>query len=307
MSSIDNSEPDLDLSNYDLQDILNLFQIPENFTEADLKKAKRQVLKLHPDKSRIDSKYFLFYSKAYKVLYSIFEFNNKSDKKEEGEEDYVPLDINEEDRKIALDKFFESNEKLQKSKNFNEWFNKEFDKQKHQQNPDEEGYGSWLTSNEDVDQSEQINSVSAMADKFAQKKKEVRSLVKKQDVTDLQMGQSFGGSELGSGLMDNYSSDMFSSVQFQDLKQAHVESVVPVTEDDLLSKQVFGNVNEIMSHRQKQDTTPMSERQALQYLANREKDDNVLSTNRAFELAKQTESAKEKSQEFWAGIMKLKN
>ena len=77
MSSIDNSEPDLDLSNYDLQDILNLFQIPENFTEADLKKAKRQVLKLHPDKSRIDSKYFLFYSKAYKVLYSIFEFNNK--------------------------------------------------------------------------------------------------------------------------------------------------------------------------------------------------------------------------------------
>ena len=50
MSSIDNSEPDLDLSNYDLQDILNLFQIPENFTEADLKKAKRQVLKLHPDK-----------------------------------------------------------------------------------------------------------------------------------------------------------------------------------------------------------------------------------------------------------------
>ena len=64
MSSIDNSEPDLDLSNYDLQDILNLFQIPENFTEADLKKAKRQVLKLHPDKSRIDSKYFLFYSKV---------------------------------------------------------------------------------------------------------------------------------------------------------------------------------------------------------------------------------------------------
>ena len=62
-----------------------------------------------------------------------------------------------------------------------------------------------------------------------------------------------------------------------------------------------------MTHRHNQDTTPMSERQALQYLANREKDDNVLSTNRAFELAKQTESAKEKSQDFWAGIMKLKN
>lgn len=307
MSSNDNTEPDLDLSNYDLQDILNLFQIPENFNEADLKKAKRQVLKLHPDKSKMDAKYFLFYSKAYKVLFSIFEFNNKSDKKEDGEEDYAPLVVDEEDKKIALDKFFENNEKLHKSKNFNEWFNKEFDKQKLEQNPDEEGYGTWLTSNDDIDDSEQINSVSAMANKFSKKKREVRSLVKKQDVTDLQMGQSIGGSNLGSGLMDNYSSDMFSSVQFQDLKQAHVESVVPVTEEDLLNKPVFGSVNEIMTHRHNQDTTPMSERQALQYLANREKDDNVLSTNRAFELAKQTETAKEKSQDFWAGIMKLKN
>ena len=98
-----------------LYEILDLFSLNIHFNLEDMKKAKKKVLMLHPDKSKMDAKYFLFYSKAYKVLFSIFEFNNKSDKKEDGEEDYAPLVVDEEDKKIALDKFFENNEKLHKS------------------------------------------------------------------------------------------------------------------------------------------------------------------------------------------------
>ena len=72
---------DLDINNYNLRDILKLFKIPEDFDENDLKIAKQIVLKMHPDKSRLDSKYFLFYSQAYKVLYSIHIFKNNSVKK----------------------------------------------------------------------------------------------------------------------------------------------------------------------------------------------------------------------------------
>ena len=53
-------KPDLDINNYDLKDILNLFQLRENFNEADLKKAKRHVLRLNPDKSHLEPSYFLF-------------------------------------------------------------------------------------------------------------------------------------------------------------------------------------------------------------------------------------------------------
>ena len=65
---------DLDINNYDLHDILALFKLDKDFSENDLKKAKQLVLKMHPDKSRLDAKYFLFFSSAYKRLYSIYEF-----------------------------------------------------------------------------------------------------------------------------------------------------------------------------------------------------------------------------------------
>ena len=73
---------DLDLDNYSLEDIYNLFNIVDGcLSEDTLKSAKQIVLKIHPDKSQLDSKYFLFFSKAYKRLYSIYEFQNKSSKK----------------------------------------------------------------------------------------------------------------------------------------------------------------------------------------------------------------------------------
>jgi hypothetical protein len=69
---------DLDIDNYTLEEILQLFDIPADFGEDDLREAKRKVLKSHPDKSGLDSSYFIFYSKAYKTLFSIWEFKNRT-------------------------------------------------------------------------------------------------------------------------------------------------------------------------------------------------------------------------------------
>ena len=56
------SEVDLDIENYELEDILNLFKLQYNFVEADLKRAYRMALKLHPDKSGLDKQYFRYNS-----------------------------------------------------------------------------------------------------------------------------------------------------------------------------------------------------------------------------------------------------
>ena len=48
---------DLNINNYDLKDLLNLFQLDYNFTKDELKKAKKVVLKTHPDKSGLDKDY----------------------------------------------------------------------------------------------------------------------------------------------------------------------------------------------------------------------------------------------------------
>ena len=54
-------KPDLNIDNYDLQDLLNLFKLDKNFNEEDLKQAKKIVLKTHPDKSGLNPDYFRFY------------------------------------------------------------------------------------------------------------------------------------------------------------------------------------------------------------------------------------------------------
>ncbi len=296
---------DLDIGNYSLDDILNLFQLRENFNEADLKRAKQQVLRVHPDKSGLGTEYFLFYSKAYKTLFSIWEFKNKNVNKTMNTDEYIPLDTSEENKKKALASFFDSNKKLKDTHNFNAWFNKQFEKQKVSEDQEESGYGNWLKSDDDVDDVN-ITNMRAMNEYFDKKKKDIRSLVVHNDVKDLTV-QNGGASNLLDGPQDNYSSDMFSSVGFQDLKQAHVESVIPVTDEDYTNVKKFRNVNEYMNYRNTQNTTPLSEIQANQYLAQREEQEASVTTKRAYELAKQSELAQERNKEFWGGIMKIDN
>ena len=62
---------DLDLDNYSLNDLYHLFNIDDDYlSEESLKYAKQIVLKMHPDKSRLESKYFLFFSVVSVLKYS---------------------------------------------------------------------------------------------------------------------------------------------------------------------------------------------------------------------------------------------
>ena len=51
---------DLNLDNYELQDLLDLFKLDYNFSLEDLKQAKKMVLKTHPDKCNLQNISFSF-------------------------------------------------------------------------------------------------------------------------------------------------------------------------------------------------------------------------------------------------------
>jgi hypothetical protein len=110
-----------------------------------MKDCKRVVLKTHPDKSRLDEKYFIFFSKAYNKLKGIYEFQNKMTIKK-------TTDTNEyfvSDKATILENVFETNKKLKDPNKFNEWFNEQFDNHKLE-DPNASGYGGWLKSDEDI-------------------------------------------------------------------------------------------------------------------------------------------------------------
>ena len=68
---------DLNIDNYEYEDILKLFDLDLNFGESEIKRAKKKVLMMHPDKSGLDKKYFLFFSSAFKILHSCMNLERK--------------------------------------------------------------------------------------------------------------------------------------------------------------------------------------------------------------------------------------
>jgi hypothetical protein len=146
-----------------------------------------------------------------------------------------------------------------------------------------------------------------MGQEFEKIKSQARSLIVYQEVEDIYGANTLSASELTNEAPTSYTSSLFSSLSFQDLKQAHTETVIPVTSDDYEQKVKFNNVNEMLKYRGQQNIIPLSEQQALQYLKNREKNDEEKSIRRAFDLAKQTELAQQRNQEFWASLQLLKD
>ncbi len=297
---------DLDINNYNLEDILNLFKLDMDFNEIELKKAKQIVLKTHPDKSGLEPKYFLFFSKAYKTLFSIYSFKNNTEKKNLESVQYDTEETDKEDMKRSLNKYFNSNDKLKNPKEFNEWFNSQFEKYRIQTEEDESGYGEWLKSNEDCEE-ERYVSMGEMQQEIEKKKRQVRErdLIVKKDIGEMYSNTS--GSLLGGNAPQEYSSGMFSSLTYQDLRQAHRESVIPVTQEDYEKRQKFKNVNEYAIYRDSQKFAPMSEQQTIEYLRNKDKMTEQESSQRAFTLARQMEEAKRRNQEFMGSIKYIDN
>ena len=283
---------DLDLDNYSLDDLYHLFNINGNIlNDESMKLAKQIVLKMHPDKSRLDSKYFLFFSKAYKRLYSIYEFQNKSTQKKYKDEDFF-----DDSNRNVLNHMFENNKNLKDPKNFNSWFNQSFEKHRLE-DPVEQGYGNWLKSDEGIMNIDDNVTKNNMNDIFEQKKKQIQAVSIYTGVNSM-VSSTFGGSLLDGG--ENFTTD-----NYTDLKQAYSETLIPVTQEDYDKMQKFNNVSEYKAHREKVDVTPLTKEEGEKQLYQQQNQMNQESTALAFKYAKEAEKSKEKQNGFWADIKQI--
>jgi len=283
---------DLNIDNYNLDDLLGLFKLGYNFTENDMKQAKRIVLKTHPDKSKMDKKYFLFFSRAYKVLYSIHQFRTQSNS------DKSTVYTIEKDE--AKEKFIKS---ISKTENFHKVFNDFFDNNYIRTDDIKTGYGDWLKSDEDLND-DKISNMTQMNETFEKKKSTMRALAKKEEIKDTS-NESYVN--LSGNTPESYSSSLFSNLQYEDLKKAHVETVIPVSRQDYEEKQKFSNMNDLKMYRDTDNMAPVSLQQSKQLLKNQQNLENKNSVMRAFELAKQDEISKKTNSEWLTRFKQLKN
>lgn len=292
---------DLDIENYKLNDILNLFKVPMDFNENDLKSAKKKTLMMHPDKSKLPKEYFLFYSKAYKKLFHIYKFRNSSSN--------YDFDIEYED---VVKEYQEANElnreNKKNSKEFNKWFNKTFEELKDNET---DGYSDWLKeeSNELYDKLKASKNEREKQEIIEEKKKHSRELTLYKETEELNASFFYGASNLSKNKPDNYSNgEIFSKNPYEDVKNAYENSLVGVTQEDYTDREKFKNVFELQGHRKRNEVVmdDSLKKQQERFLERKKKLESESATNVGWELANEIEESQRKNDEFMSKFSLLK-
>ena len=277
-------EFDLNLDNYKFNDILKLFHLSINFNEHDLKNAKTFMYKAHPDKSNLDPKFFVFFSKAYKKLELIYKFISQQNKKQSTSYN------------IQSDKMTNLQSQLMNDPNFNETFNQMFEEVHVKDSQETTGYGDWLKSEENV--YENTKDLEQM--KQSIKNNQLQTLQNVEETSIHSGGSYYDYSQ------PSFQSDPFSKLKYDDLKKAHSETVVPVTQEDYQNVKKYKNVNELEKVRSNVNK-PLSLQQSEQYLKEQSLTNTESACTVAYELIETQEKIKEKEKKWWAKFNQIKN
>jgi hypothetical protein len=299
---------DLDIRNYELRDILNLFKMPSVFNELNMREAKLMVMRTHPDKSGLDKEYFLFFSKAYKILHEVYQVRAGLSRQKDAKYDDVKEDIDAR-RNANSDKL-----KRMNADEFNRWFNQTFEQNRLHDEEQDSGYGDWLKSNDADDADNEDNECNDLGEgsTWAQRMEQLerrKTKLREQALVVRSEVQAFTFDSFGAGsgyglareCPEEHSSNSFgsgSSLAYEDLKKAHTETVIPVTHEDYEAVRKYKNINELQMSRDvdrrtfnySETATIMNRSQQLQT------EDDM---RRAFKLAQQDEVVRDLNQK-WA-------
>jgi hypothetical protein len=300
---------DLDIRNYELRDILNLFKLPSVFTELHMREAKLMVMRTHPDKSGLDKAYFLFFSKAYKILHEVYQVRAGLSRQKDAKYDDVKEDIDAR-RNANSDKL-----KRMNAGEFNRWFNQTFEQNRLHDEEQDSGYGDWLKDNEDNNDNEDadLGEGSSWAQRMEQlerRKTKLReqALVVRGEVKTFDSFNS-AGYGLSRECPEEHSSGLnFGSLAYEDLKKAHTESVIPVTHEDYEAVRKYKNMNELQMVRDMDRRTFNYSEAASQTALDRSQqlqtEDDM---RRAFKLAQQDEVVRDLNQKWAAQFNAIEN
>jgi hypothetical protein len=140
-----------------------------------------------------------------------------------------------------------------------------------------------------------------MNEAFERQKKQIQSLTVYQGVNEL--NSSFSGSLLGDQ-SDNFTGSN-GNLGYTDLRQAHVESVIPVTQEDYDRMPKYKSLSEYKASRDNSSVSPLTKQEAEQILLRQGKDLEQQSAALAYKYAQQSERARQNTQSFFTDIRQI--
>lgn len=299
------TELDFDLSHYSLDDLYALFKLTpgEPLNEQALKKAKRILVLVHPDKSRLPPHYFTFYSKAYGVLAEMEGITSNIKKRDLATTTYAD-DINTYSSEIhnAIKEVHTNVNANNKRTTFIKEFNSRFEEINRDMLPqnDNLGYSDWMKQENPEENTKNHKEL------YAKRKKELRE---QYALTANKIQPPSFYSSSGSSLLDqsnDYTSGLFDSMQYTDLKKSYTETIIPVSEEDYDAMPTYRSLDEYKHAREIRRDPNMYKNHNDMLLA-QEEEERKMSDYRAYELARQLEISEKKNQAFASNFYKILN
>jgi len=295
----------LKLESYSYDELLALFELPKNMTLEQLKMAKKKVLMIHPDKSKLPAEYFLFYKKAFEVVVQIYENNNKINQPiPEDVTNYKPLDngLNKATMKKVSTVAGEMAPKDFQNK-FNELFENNMSKK-----PDSQK-NEWFRKDEAIYKSDATVSAKNMGQVFDTMKQQNAELVRYRGIQEIRLGAGTRLYDEDDDEDDAYvTCDPFSKLKFDDLRKVHKDQTIfAVSERDFSKVPQYSSVDHFVRERGKVSTAPLEkeESERILDLQNQQFRERMIRKEHAANL--QTMHYEEKNKAVMSAFLQLKN
>jgi len=304
MSKIHN----LDITMYSLQDLLGLFDLQYDITIEDLKRAKKKVLMTHPDKSKLDPKYFLFYKKAFEFVVEFYENQNKH-KLSGQKQNHTTYDVEKHNQlNESSTKQISSTLNNMSVSDFQTKFNTLFDE--NMTNKPDPNRNKWFSDEQnDYNIDEQVNSKN-MGEVFNRIKDSQNGMVKYRGVETLCVNGN-SGNRIYDDDDDNdeyVSTDPFSKLKFDDLRKVHKDQTVfSVSERDIHKVQQYSSVDQFMRERGKQSLTPLEKQEAERLLEQQDKTYRQRMMQKEYDAKKKTMQYAEKNKGVLSNFLRIMN
>lgn len=303
----------LNISMYSFQEILNLFDIDSyNISTEDIKRAKKKVLMLHPDKSKLPSEYFLFYKKALDIVYNYYQETNKQNQEVNPQQMvYNTKLLNTSFSKATQSMLKETITNIPGEK-FNQTFNELFEKNMAKQR-DESKYQWFKNDDEDpIYKTDGPINKSNMNQAFEQIKQQQQGLIKYQGVQDFVVRGNTSNCYLDNDDDDEdntyISSDPFNKLKFDDLRKVHKDQTVfAVSEREYDAMAKYNNVEQYSRARGAQTLTPLETQHAQKILMEQENLRKQQMAQRQHKAFNQTKEYEQKNNSVLAAFLQLKN
>jgi hypothetical protein len=301
-----NPQPhNLHMEDYSLDELLGLFDMNayHTITADQIKQAKKKVLMLHPDKSRLDASYFLFYKKALEVIVQYYNHQHRQN-----------VQVTPENSQYVLPSVPKSttgqiNEAMEKmgSNGFQQKFNQLFEENMVKKPSAEKN--AWFSSNDPLYDNISATNSKQIGEVFENIKQKNQGMVKYLGVLDMNSSGVPSGNFYDDDDQDDQyvSCDPFSKLKFDDLRKVHKDQTVfAVSESDYSKIPKYSSVDHFARERSNLGE-PIEKQQAEAMLASRQREMQAKMMQRQHQSNLQTMAYAEKNKNVLSSFMHLTN